>query len=100
MCSQESFSLLRLRVVADADPTAIGRIIERFQNLNVVPRRVSAEFASNDLLHVEVDVFGLTEEQISLVAGKIGQAVSIYYAHWHRLAYHVRLAFRSGRDLW
>jgi hypothetical protein len=86
MCSQESFSLLRLRVVADADPTAIGRIIERFQNLNIVPRRVSAEFASNDLLHVEVDVFGLTEEQISLIAGKIGQAVSIYHAHWYRLA--------------
>jgi len=43
MCSQESCSLLRLRVVADADPTAIG----------------------------------------SLVAGKIGQAVSIYHARWH-----------------
>ena len=44
MCSHESFSLLRLRVVADADPSAIGRVIERFQNLNIVPRRISAEF--------------------------------------------------------
>jgi hypothetical protein len=35
---------------------------------------------------IEVDDFGLTEEQLSLVAGKIGEAVSIYYAHWHRLA--------------
>jgi hypothetical protein len=86
MCSHESFSLLRLRVVADADPSAIGRVIERFQNLNVVPRRISAEFATNDLLHIEVDVFGLTEEQISIMAGKIGEAVSVYHTHWHRLA--------------
>lgn len=72
-------------MVADPDPTAIGRVIERFQNLNVVPRRVSAEFAANDRLYIEVDVFGLTEEQLSLVASKIGQGVSIYHAHWHRL---------------
>jgi len=38
-----------------------------------VPPRISAEFASNDLLHIEVEIFGLTEEQISLVADKIGQ---------------------------
>jgi hypothetical protein len=85
MCSPESSSLLRLRVVADADPTAIGRVLERFQNLNIVPRRIHAEFATNELLHIEVDVFGLTEEQLSLVASKIGQAVSVYHAHWRPL---------------
>jgi predicted TIM-barrel fold metal-dependent hydrolase len=36
MCSQESFTPLRLRVTAEADPSAIGRVIERFQNLNIV----------------------------------------------------------------
>jgi hypothetical protein len=86
MCSHKSFSLLRFRVVADADPNAIGRVIERFQNLNIVPRRISAEFATNDLLHIEVDIFGLTEDQISLVANKIREAVSIHNAHWHLLA--------------
>jgi hypothetical protein len=85
-CSQDSFSLLRLRVVADADSTALGLVIQRFQNLNIVPRRISAEFASNDLLHIEVDIFGLTEEQISLVADKLGQAVSVNHAPWHRFA--------------
>jgi hypothetical protein len=73
-------------VVADADPTAIGRIIERFQNLNIVARRINPEFATNDLLHIEVDVFGPTEAQLSLVAIKIGQGVSICHAHWHPLA--------------
>jgi hypothetical protein len=63
-----------------------GWSVQRFQNLNVVPRRISAEFSTNDLLHIEVDVFGLTDEQLSLVAGKIGQAVSICHVHWHRLA--------------
>ena len=86
MCSHEFFSLLRLRVVADADPIAIGRVIERFQNINVIPRRISAEFATNDRLHIEVDVFGLSEEQLSLMASKIGEAPCIHHAHWHRLA--------------
>jgi hypothetical protein len=63
-----------------------GWSVQRFQNLNVVPRRISAEFSTNDLLHIEVDVFGLTDEQLSLVAGKIGLAVSICHVHWHRLA--------------
>ena len=85
MCSHESFTLLRLLVVADPDPTAIARVVERFQNLNVILRRVSAEFATDDRLHIEVDVYGLTEEQISIVAGKIGEAVSVHQAYWHRL---------------
>ena len=41
--SAQQFSLLRLRVVADADPGALGRVLEPFQNLNTLPRRVVAE---------------------------------------------------------
>jgi hypothetical protein len=58
MCSQSSGSLLRLQVVADADPTALLRVLERFQNLDIVPRRITAEFGTNNILHVAVDVFG------------------------------------------
>jgi hypothetical protein len=75
----------RLQVVADADPGAIARVVERFQNLNVVPRRLTAEFSSNDLLHIEVDVFGIPDEQLMLIVGKIRQATSIVNAYWHRL---------------
>jgi hypothetical protein len=82
MCAQE-FSLLRLRVVADADPGALARVIERFQNLNVLPRRVIAEYGSNDTLHIAVDVFGMSEEQRRLVVAKISQAPSIVSAYWH-----------------
>jgi len=84
MCSQE-LSLWRLRVVADADPGAIARVVERFQNLNVLPRRFIAEFGSNNTLHIQVDVCGLAEEQLTLIAAKIGQTPSIVNAYWHRV---------------
>ena len=84
MCSDE-LSLLRLRVVADADPGALARVLERFQNLNVLPRRIIAECTSNETFHIEVDVFGLPEEQLRLVAAKVRQSPSVVNAYWHRL---------------
>jgi hypothetical protein len=84
MCSQE-ISLWQLRVVADADPGTVARVLERFQNLNVVPRRIVAEFFKDDTLHIQVDVCGLTEEQFKLITAKIGQNVSIVNAYWHRV---------------
>ena len=79
------YSRRRLQVVADADPGAIARVVERFQHLNIVPRRMTAEFASNDLLHIAVDVCGVPEEQLKLIAGKIRQAPCVVNAYWHRL---------------
>jgi hypothetical protein len=78
-------SLFRLRVVANADPGALARVIERFQNLNILPRRVIAEFGSNETIHIQVDVCGMPEEQIKIVAAKIGQAPSVVNAYWHRV---------------
>jgi hypothetical protein len=85
MNSPQPYSRRRLQVVADADPGAIARVVERFQNSNIIPRRVSAEFSSNDILHIEVDVCGLPDEQLALIAGKIRQAPCIVNAYWHRL---------------
>jgi hypothetical protein len=85
MDSPQPYSRRRLRVVADADPGAIARVVERFQNLNIIPRRVCAEFASNDVLHIAVDVCGIPDEQLRLIAGKIRQAPCVVNAYWHRL---------------
>jgi hypothetical protein len=85
MNSPQPYSRRRLQVVADADPGAIARVAERFQNLNIIPRRVFAEFSSSDILHIEVDVCGLPDEQLELIAGKIRQAPCIVNAYWHRL---------------
>ena len=85
MCSQESLSLFRLRVVAEPDPSALGVVADRFRNLNVLPRRFLAEFGPNERLHIEVDVFGLSENQLALIAAKICQAPSVVDVYWHRL---------------
>jgi hypothetical protein len=75
----------RLQITADADPGAIARVVERFQNLNIIPRRLTAEFSSDDLLYIAVDVCGVSDEQLELIAGKIGQAPCIVNVYWHRL---------------
>jgi hypothetical protein len=75
----------RLQVTADADPGAIARVVKRFQHLNIVPRRLTAEFASNDLLHIAVDVCGAPDEQLKLIAAKIRQAPCVVNAYSHRL---------------
>ena len=85
MDTPQVYSRRRLRVVADADPGAIARVVERFQNLNIIPRRITAEFASNDTLHIEVDICGLSDEHLALIAGKIRQSPCIVNAYWHRL---------------
>lgn len=85
MDSPEIYSRRRLQVVADADPGAIARVVERFQNLNIIPRRVSAEFSSNDLLHIEVDVCGISDARLALIEAKIRQSPCIVKAYWHPL---------------
>ncbi len=85
MDTLQTLSRRRLQVIADADPGAIARVVERFQNLNILPRRLNAEFSSNDMLHIEVDVCGIPDEHLTLIAGKIRQSSCIVSAYWHRL---------------
>lgn len=81
--SSENTSLLRLRVVAEADSGALMRVLERFQNLNVLPRRVVAEFGTHDTLHIQVDVSGMSEPTLTLIAAKLGQVPTVLRAYWH-----------------
>lgn len=83
MASPQELALLRLRVVAEADPGALARVIERFQNLNVLPRRVVAEFGSTGAFHIQVDVLGVPEPMLTLITEKIAQVPSVLNAHWH-----------------
>ncbi len=87
MCVENAFqstsALLRLRVVAEADPGALARVLERFQILNVLPRRVVAEFGVNDLLHIQIDIVGLEEARLSNIAAKLCQTTTVLGAYWH-----------------
>ncbi len=77
--------LLCLRVSTDGDPSVLTRLLGHFNNMNVTPRRVVAEFDSNAFLHVQVDVSGLSEQRLSLITAKVGQNPSVLNAYWHHL---------------
>jgi hypothetical protein len=81
----DSAALLRLRVTAEADLGALARVLERFQNLNVVPRRVIAECGIGDVLHIQVDLLGITEDRLTLITAKLNQGMNILCAHWHHV---------------
>lgn len=78
-----SLSVLRLRVVAEADSGALLRVLERFHNLGVLPRRVIAEFTSADALSIQVDIAGVEENRMTLIAEKVGQIPLVSRAYWH-----------------
>jgi hypothetical protein len=78
-------ALLCLRVSTDGDPSVLTRLLGHFHNLNVTPRRVVAEFGLMHELYVKVDVSGLSEERMSLIAAKVGQNPCVLNAYWHRL---------------
>jgi hypothetical protein len=75
----------RLRVAAEADPSVLGRLIGRLQNLNVLPRRVVAEFGAGNTLHIEVDISGASGLRLSLLAAKLREDVCVLNAYWHAL---------------
>jgi len=79
----ESYSLLRLRVVAEADAGVLMRVLERFQNLGVLPRRVIAEFTSSDSVSIQLDVAGMEESRLSIIAAKVGEMPFVTRAYWH-----------------
>ena len=85
MDTLQQYSRRRLQIIADADPGAIARVVEPFQNLNIVPRRVTVELSSNEIFHIMIDVCGILDEQLRIIVGKISQAPCVINAYWHRL---------------
>lgn len=83
MGNVESYSLLRLRVVAEADAGALMRVLERFQNLGILPRRVVAEFTTTECVSIQLDVAGLEESRMTLIAAKLGELPFVTQAYWH-----------------
>jgi hypothetical protein len=80
-----ALALLRLCVVAEVDPGTLGRILGRLTNLNLTPRRVLAEAGSDDRLYIEIDIVGVSECGLALLAAKTRQDPSVFDAHWHYL---------------
>jgi hypothetical protein len=82
------YALTRLRVATDADAGILTRILGHFQNLNLTPRRVVAEFgsaAAAGTLFVQIDLCGLPADRLSSLTAKINQFVPVRDAYWHYL---------------
>jgi hypothetical protein len=80
----ESIQVLCLRITAEADPGALPRLLANFQHLNVLPRRVIAELGSEGLLHIQIDVAGVPEARLTVMAAKMDQIPTVIRAYWHR----------------
>jgi hypothetical protein len=79
-----NWSRMTLRVTTDGDPSSLTRVLGYFHNLNITPNRVLAEFASNELLHLQIDVTGVSEKRLTLIAAKAAQIPCVLKAFWHR----------------
>lgn len=84
MSSPDVWPLLYLRVSAEPDPGVLARVLDRLQNLNILPRRVIAEWATTGTLNIQVDITGLPEDRVDLIAAKLGEVPTIFSAYWHR----------------
>lgn len=78
-------ALLYLRVSTGGDPSVLTRLLGYRRHVNVIPRRVAADFDLNRCLHVKVDLAGLLEERLTLNTAKIGQNPSVLKADWRHL---------------
>jgi len=83
--AEDTVQALCLRVVAEPDAGALARVLSHFQILNAVPRRVVAEFSSSGVQYIRVDVIGMREDHLSVIAAKLYQAPCVQGAYWHRL---------------
>lgn len=81
----ETAELLRLRVTADGDPSVLPRVLGYFQNLNVTPRKVLAEFGTTAQVHFAIDICGLARDRLSIITAKVGQHPGVLNAYWHYL---------------
>jgi len=81
---RSDWSVLQIRVAAEADAGVVAHGLERFQNLNVIPCMVRAERATTGLVHIELRVGGLSEQTIALIVARLGQVPSILNGYWHR----------------
>ena len=72
-----------LRVTAESDPGALMRVLERLTNLNIVPRRLVAESATNGVLQIQLHLSGLTEQTVRLITAKLAQVPCILNVYYH-----------------
>lgn len=69
----------RIKLIAEADPGALARVLQPIQGLNIVPRSLRAVRLGVEWLEIEVQIEAaeLTNEALRLVAAKLGQLPAV-----------------------
>ena len=72
----------RLKVVAEADPAALVRVLHFFQVLNLVPRRVMMSRLGGDFLEIAIDIDSATcaPDAFRLIVGKVNELPTVVTA--------------------
>ena len=71
-----------LSLELDGDLSALTRVLGYFQNLNVLPKRISGFFDCSAIGYFEIDVSDLTEQRVALIAAKVVQLPTVLRASW------------------
>ena len=85
MRAEVAHALMQVRIRAEAESGILPRILGQFQNCGTLPRRVVAEYASNELVHIQIDIAGLSKERMSLIVAKLNELTCVFEARWHRV---------------
>jgi acetolactate synthase regulatory subunit len=68
----------RLEIIADHDPTLLGRVCGILGGLSLIPTRLeSATSADTDSLHITIVIAGCTPRQLDLIQRKLSQLTSL-----------------------
>ena len=72
----------RLKVLAEADPGAIARVLQPFQSRNIVPHRVRIDRIGEDYLEIAVDVAtaDIQPDALQRIAAQLGQLPDVMVA--------------------
>lgn len=82
---QEVRHAVCLSVSAERDPSMLVRVLTYFLILNILPRKVVAEFNAEEMQLIRIEANDITAKQVSVIAAKINQLPTVESVHWCQL---------------
>lgn len=73
---------LRLKAVAEADPSTLVRMLQFFQARNVVPRRVRAHCVGAEILELELEIdrAQIEPDAFRIIVAKLNELPTVWAA--------------------
>lgn len=70
------------RILADADPVLLIRLVERIQSLNLIPEQFPATWLPGDCCAVNFNFRGRDGSQVKALADRVQQFVTVRTVNW------------------